>query len=120
MGGPRNGQRHDPREGIAASTFYDQVKAFFTDCADVLQGQGDVKGAELGEGQHALDAALACECRDCSGDANRDRAAESGACVAGHDHGLCDDREQAANEGRRKVLAEVARPPEEVHSFSAH
>ena len=36
----------DPREGIAASTFYDQVKAFFGDCADVLRGQGDGKGAE--------------------------------------------------------------------------
>ena len=39
------GERIDPREGIAASTFYDQVKAFFTDCADVLRGQGDLKGA---------------------------------------------------------------------------
>ena len=39
-------QRLDPREGIAASTFYDQVKAFFGDCADVLRGQGDVKGVE--------------------------------------------------------------------------
>ena len=44
--GLSNGLRIDPREGIAASTFYDQVKAFFTDCADVLRGQGDAKGAE--------------------------------------------------------------------------
>ena len=36
----------DPREGIAASTFYDQVKAFFADCAVVLRGPGDVKGAD--------------------------------------------------------------------------
>jgi len=42
----RSAQRFDPRDGIAASTFYDQIKAFFTDCAGVLQGQGDVKGAE--------------------------------------------------------------------------
>ena len=34
------------RQGIAATTFYDQVKAFFTDCASVLRGQGDAKGAE--------------------------------------------------------------------------
>jgi site-specific recombinase XerD len=40
------GQLHDPREGIAATTFYDQIKAFFTDCAGVLRGQGDAKGAE--------------------------------------------------------------------------
>ena len=42
----RTGERLDPREGIAATTFYDQTKAFFTDCADVLQGQGDAKGAQ--------------------------------------------------------------------------
>ena len=44
--GLSNGLRIDPREGIAASTFYDQVKAFFSDCAVVLRGQGDAKGAE--------------------------------------------------------------------------
>ena len=44
--GLSSGLRLDPREGIAASTFYDQVKAFFGDCADVLRGQGDSKGAE--------------------------------------------------------------------------
>ena len=36
----------DPRQGIAATTFYDQIKAFFADCASVLRGQGDGKGAE--------------------------------------------------------------------------
>ena len=43
--GLSTGERIDPRAGIAASTFYDQLKAFFTDCADVLRGQGDLKGA---------------------------------------------------------------------------
>ena len=41
----QSAQRFDPREGIAASTFYDQIKAFFIDCASVLQVQGDAKGA---------------------------------------------------------------------------
>ena len=36
----------DPRQGIAGTTFYDQIKAFFGRCADVLRGQGDGKGAE--------------------------------------------------------------------------
>ena len=40
------GQVTDPRQGIAATTFYDQIKAFFADCASVLRGQGDAKGAE--------------------------------------------------------------------------
>ena len=44
--GLNTGQRFDPREGIAATTFYDQIKAFFTGCGDVLRGQGDAKGAE--------------------------------------------------------------------------
>ena len=44
--GLNTGRLLDPREGIAAATFYDQIKAFFTDCADVLRGQGDSKGAE--------------------------------------------------------------------------
>ena len=44
--GLSTGQAIDPRQGIAATTFYDQIKAFFTDCADVLRGQGDAKGAE--------------------------------------------------------------------------
>ena len=43
--GLSTGARIDPREGIAASTFYDQGRAFFSDCADVLRGQGDLKGA---------------------------------------------------------------------------
>ena len=38
--------QRDPREGIAATTFYDQTKAFFADCAAVLREQGDAKGAE--------------------------------------------------------------------------
>ena len=44
--GLNQGQLLDPREGIAATTFYDQIKAFFADCASVLRGQGDGKGAE--------------------------------------------------------------------------
>ena len=44
--GLSTGQVFDPRQGIAATTFYDQIKAFFADCADVLRGQGDAKGAE--------------------------------------------------------------------------
>lgn len=36
----------DPRRGVAASTLYDQVKAFFTECADVLRKAGDTKGAD--------------------------------------------------------------------------
>ena len=44
--GLNTGQLLDPREGIAATTFYDQIKAFFTGCADVLRGQGEMKGAD--------------------------------------------------------------------------
>ncbi len=44
--GLSTGQAINPRQGIAATTFYDQIKAFFTDCAEVLRGQGDAKGAE--------------------------------------------------------------------------
>ena len=44
--GLSRGQLFDPRQGIAATTFYDQTKAFFADCASVLRGQGDAKGAE--------------------------------------------------------------------------
>ena len=40
------GRAIDPRQGIAATTFYDQIKALFADCATVLRGQGDGKGAE--------------------------------------------------------------------------
>ncbi len=44
--GLRAGKVFDARHGIAATTFYDQIKAFFAACASVLQGQGDAKGAE--------------------------------------------------------------------------
>ena len=44
--GLNTGQLIDPREGIATTTFYDHIKAFFADRADVLRGQGDGKGAE--------------------------------------------------------------------------
>jgi len=50
--GLSKGQRIDPRQGIAATTFYDQIKAFFADCAGVLRqqgGQGDAKGAKGAE-----------------------------------------------------------------------
>ena len=33
-------------DGLAASTLYDQIKAFFTDCANVLSRKGDHRGAE--------------------------------------------------------------------------
>ena len=36
----------DAWEGVAATTLYRQVKRFFQECADVLRGQGDVKGAD--------------------------------------------------------------------------
>jgi site-specific recombinase XerD len=44
--GLSTGQSFEPRQGIAATTFYDQIKVFFADCAGVLRGQGDAKGAE--------------------------------------------------------------------------
>ena len=40
------GREVDAWEGLAATTLYRQVKCFFGECADVLRGQGDVKGAE--------------------------------------------------------------------------
>ena len=40
------GQAIDPRQGNAATTFYDQIKRFFEDCAGVLRVQGDARGAE--------------------------------------------------------------------------
>ena len=46
MGKLPAGERLDPRAGLAATTFYDQTKAFFTHCAGVLRGQGDAKGAQ--------------------------------------------------------------------------
>lgn len=42
----KRAKKHDPRRGVAASTLYDQVKAFFTDCAAVLRRAGDGKGAD--------------------------------------------------------------------------
>ncbi len=44
--GLSTGQVIDPRQGIAATTFYDQIKRFFEGCAGVLRGQGDAKGVE--------------------------------------------------------------------------
>ncbi|MBE0547396.1 MAG: tyrosine-type recombinase/integrase [Rubrivivax sp.] len=44
--GLNTGLALDPRQGIAATTFYDQIKRFFEDCASVLRGQGDRRGAE--------------------------------------------------------------------------
>ena len=44
--GLSTGQTADPRQGIAAMTFYDQIKRFFDDCAGVLRGQNDAKNAE--------------------------------------------------------------------------
>lgn len=44
--GLNTGQLMDPREGIAATTFYDQTKSFFADCADVLRMQRDAKGSK--------------------------------------------------------------------------
>jgi len=38
--GLSKGQRIDPWQGITATTFYDQIKAFFADCAGVLKQQG--------------------------------------------------------------------------------
>ncbi len=44
--GLSTGEAIDPRQGIAATTFYDQIKRFFDDCARILRGQGDAKGVE--------------------------------------------------------------------------
>lgn len=44
--GPRTGQGHDPRQGIAATTFRDPIKAFFADGAGQLRGQRDAGDAE--------------------------------------------------------------------------
>lgn len=35
----------EPKQGISANTLYDQVKRFFEDCAAVMRGRGDDKGA---------------------------------------------------------------------------
>ena len=44
--GLATGQALEPRHGIAPTTFHDQIKRFFEDCASVRRGQGDLKGAE--------------------------------------------------------------------------
>ena len=44
--GLSTGDAFDPRQGIAATTFYDQIKAFFAHCAITLRVQGDNKGAD--------------------------------------------------------------------------
>ena len=44
--GLSTGHAINPRQGIAATTFYDQIKRFFDDCARLLGGQGDANGAE--------------------------------------------------------------------------
>lgn len=44
--GLSTGKVIDPRQGIAATTFYGQIKEYFADCAAVLRQQGDTKGAE--------------------------------------------------------------------------
>ena len=36
----------DPKQGIAGTTFYDQLKAFFTECAEVLRSLSDARGSE--------------------------------------------------------------------------
>ena len=35
----------DPRQGIADTTLYDQLKRFFVECAQVLSRRGDARGA---------------------------------------------------------------------------
>lgn len=42
----RSGRPVDPEEGIAASTLYRQLKAFFSECSTELRAAGDAKGAE--------------------------------------------------------------------------
>ena len=41
----RPGKSEDPGNGIAATTLYDQLKAFFARCSMRLQEEGDTKGA---------------------------------------------------------------------------
>ena len=66
--GLNTGQQFDPREGIAATTFYDQVKAFFTGRADALQEQDDARGdlrrpARIGCGIRTRATRLQAACR---------------------------------------------------------
>ena len=44
--GLSTGQAIEALQGIAATTFYDQIRAFFAGCAGALRGLGDAKGAE--------------------------------------------------------------------------
>jgi site-specific recombinase XerD len=44
-GGPNGSRAIDVLQGIAATTLYDQIKAFFTSCARELLKDGDQKGA---------------------------------------------------------------------------
>lgn len=44
--GLHEGRPVDPRQGVAATTFYAQLKAFFAGCADVLRSAKDAKGAD--------------------------------------------------------------------------
>ena len=60
------------------------------------------------KGQHALDAALACEPCDRQRHADRDRPAKPWARVAGHHHGLRHHGEAPSNEGCGRVLEEIA------------
>jgi site-specific recombinase XerD len=94
--GLSTGQTLDPRQGIAATTFYDQIKTFFADCAGVLRGQGDAKGAERfarasthwmrhSHASHAIAGGMPIEI------AQQNLGHASLACK--HHHGVCDDGE---------------------------
>lgn len=94
------GQAIDPRQGIAATTFYDQIKRFFEDCASVLRGQGDAKGVERftkasthwmrhSHASHAIAGGMPIEIAQ----------QNPGACVARHHDDLRHHREAAAHEG---------------------
>jgi integrase len=106
--GLSRGGRFDPREGIAATTLYDQVKRFFADCADVRTGQGDTKGADRlarssthwlrhSHASHAIAAGMPIEI------AQQNLAHASLATTTV----LCDNREEAAHDGGREFLEEV-------------
>lgn len=53
------GRTTEPRQGIAAPTFYEQIKVFFAVCGDVLRVERCEGCRAVCEGQHALDAAFA-------------------------------------------------------------
>ncbi len=94
----------DPREGVAASTFYDQLKAFFAHGAEVLRGEGDAKGAGRFAKASTHWLPFAREPCDRPRHAERDSAAESGTRVARDHDRLCDNREQAAHVRGKEVL----------------